>query len=394
VILADHETSSAISASMLASNDWRCVWFDTVAAVFVHVSNDEVLRRHEVDFAARHFRPEPAFEPRGTASLVASSKGLRNVAAILLKNGSEKARGLLVLGLQHAHTAVDNDPGNGEAWKMLGQLELMRESPTPEPIPRFRLLFDPVFDLSSVRSTYALKRAADEVPNDFTTLLCLAGLFKDRAMIEAELPVLDRLAGLTTVNPSQVEARESAKARRAAMRASLGPPPPDSWDNLNELRKIVGDLLARGRAATAADYLERASAPESRPWDETDRIATLRLHLGEPAAARAIWQKAPAPPKPAVRQARVAATLLVEGSFDRAREEYHGAIKADPELFEAHYGLAVLEQDAGRADDALKAARRAVATAPTEFARSAARSVVATVTPYASSAIAEEKTSR
>jgi tetratricopeptide (TPR) repeat protein len=178
------------------------------------------------------------------------------------------------------------------------------------------------------------------------------------------------------------------------MRASLGPPPPDSWDNLNELRKIVGDLLSRGRAATAADYLERASAPESRPWDETDRIATLRLHLGEPAAARANWQKAPAPPKPAVRQARVAATLLVEGSFDRAREEYHGAIKADPELFEAHYGLAVLEQDAGRADDALKAARRAVATAPTDFARSAAQLVVATVTPYASSAIAEEKPPR
>ncbi|MBV8676361.1 MAG: hypothetical protein JO355_04225, partial [Planctomycetaceae bacterium] len=48
-----------------------------------------------------------------------------------------------------------------------------------------------------------------------------------------------------------------------------------------------------------------------------------------------------------------------------------------------HYGLAVLEQDAGRAAEALAEARAAEARAPSDVARAAARAIAAFVEPYA-----------
>jgi Tfp pilus assembly protein PilF len=86
----------------------------------------------------------------------------------------------------------------------------------------------------------------------------------------------------------------------------------------------------------------------------------------------------------------VAITYLVEGRFEEARESIRSANKADASLFDAHFVLAVLEQDAGRAPEALAAARKAEAIAPNDVARSALRQIRALVTPYAISPVAEE----
>ncbi len=117
----------------------------------------------------------------------------------------------------------------------------------------------------------------------------------------------------------------------------------------------------------------------------TDRLATLRLHLGEPDRARAHWEKAANPPRPAVRAARVALTHFVEGSFDAARRSYRAALTIAPDLFEAHYGLAVLAQDEGRASESLAEAREAAAHAPNDVARSAAQAIASFAAPYTGS---------
>src|SRR5947199_221097 len=65
------------------------------------------------------------------------------------------------------------------------------------------------------------------------------------------------------------------------------------------------------------------------------------------------------------------------------RRNYRVALEDDPNLFEALYGLAILEQDDGRAADALPLARRAVDAAPGDAARSAARAILAVVEPFA-----------
>lgn len=390
VVLADHEMNASVSARLLASADWRCVWFDPIAAVFVHAAHDEIVRRYQVDFAGRHFRPGPETEPRGADALLASARGIRNIASLLPPGGPGRA-GLVLLGMAHARRYEQALPGVADGWKMLGQLEMLRDVSSVQPAPRFRMPFDPVLDLSTVRSTHALKRALEATPDDFSTLLMLERAFETRGMTEAAVPLLERLVGLTAVNRIQVQTQAQAAASLAAGRAALGPEPAPAWQNLDELRGIVSDLLARGRARSAALYLEKASPAESRPWDETDRIATLWLHLGEPARAREVWLGASGLPSsgPGVRLARVAVTHLVEGRFEAARRSFDEALAAGPDLFEAHYGRAILEQDAGRAGEALAAARRAEASAPSDWARSAARGVVSLVTPYAVPPLAE-----
>jgi tetratricopeptide (TPR) repeat protein len=176
--------------------------------------------------------------------------------------------------------------------------------------------------------------------------------------------------------------QQGAIAQAALLRAQLGPEPPTKWKNLAELDGAVDRLLQSGRARGAAELLARAYPPEARPWPVADRLATLRLHLGEPAVARAIWQGALDPPRPALRDARVALTYMAEYDLARARGGYRAAVEREPKLFEAWYGLAVLARDAGDAKAALDAARRAAAAAPTDFARRAAKDLAALVEPY------------
>ncbi len=95
VILVDLEGNGNVGATLLASPDWRCVWLDELAAVFVHVAYGDVVNEHAIDLGERHFRPEPNTIPRGVDALIASAKGLRNLALPLL--GTEHALALMRL---------------------------------------------------------------------------------------------------------------------------------------------------------------------------------------------------------------------------------------------------------------------------------------------------------
>ncbi|WP_406700376.1 tetratricopeptide repeat protein [Singulisphaera sp. Ch08] len=386
VVLAGHAVNASIGANMMTSSHWRCVWFDPIVGVFVHDSNTEIVRTDQVDFAARHFRPNSATTPQGIDALVATVKAIWTYAGVLQAySRSDLARPMVLLGLDYARKIVQNDPDSPTGWKLIGEIETARE-PAKEAmnrVPRYRFSFDPVFDLSAVRATYALRRAHLAAPNDFLTLLLLSHLYQDRLMYEAVIPLYERLIGLRPINQSQSETQAKSTLELEQLRGQLGPEIRSTWENRSELDRIVVSMLATGRAEAAADLLERAYPSETRPWEITDRIATLRLHLGEAERARILWQKASAPPQPAVRSARVAVTYLVEGSFDEARRLYQEAIQDDADLFEAHYGLAVLEQDAGRAFEALRHAQLAAKQAPNDVARSSAQIIVSETRPFA-----------
>ena len=170
----------------------------------------------------------------------------------------------------------------------------------------------------------------------------------------------------------------------------LGSPPATTWRNLSELDQIVTAQLAAGRAESAAVLLERAYPPEKASWEIIDKMATLRLHLGEPARARELWRKATTIPEPGIQDARIGTTYLVEGDFDAARRHYQQALNANPNLFEAHYCLAVLEQDAGQARPAYEQADLALEAAQNDSARSAARAIAAGVARFARVSNAED----
>lgn len=386
-VLVGHANGADLGATILANPGWRCVWFDPIVAVFIHKSYATAVESHGVDLAARHFVPDPSTEPHGIPALVATARALWTYAGVLQSRGrSDLARPLVLLGLDYSRRIQQIDPGDFNGWKLAGVLESSREpidaTHASSPVPRYRLPFDPIHDLSMVRATHALRRALEIAPGDFTTVLLLFKLFEARGMDEAASPLLDRMGRHVPINKDQALFVREASAGAAQLRARLGPGPPSSWDNLSQLEQAVDGLLSRGRTRSAAEFLERAYPDEPRAWDVTDRMATLWLHLGEPARARALWEEAVAPPRPALRSARLAMSHLVEGSFEAARQHYRASLSAEPDLFEAAYGLAVLEQDAGRASAARSAARQALVAAPGAVARSAAQTILNVLRPY------------
>jgi tetratricopeptide (TPR) repeat protein len=382
VVLVDHEFNWAKGATLLKSDHWRCVWFDAIAAVFVHDSHAEVVRTNAVDFAARHFHPDRSQPSPEIAELSHSSKALRKYVTALAGSRSDVGRPLVWLGLDNARRVLEESPGSSDAWKDLGQLELFREPP-PQQVPRFRSPFDPIFDLSIVRATYALRRALELAPYDSVTLMTLKMAYDSRLMHEAALPLLERMEGGRALKRLELLEKPANGTIRAEYLRKLGPPPPRTWRNLSELDQIVTAQLSSGRAASAALTLEAAHPAERAPAEVVDRIATLWLHLGEPALARELWQKAVAVPEPPIRASRIGTTYLVEGDFATARRFLRQALEANPDLFEANYCLAVLEQDAGDAQSAYDLARAAAGAAPDEASRSAARAIAFSAAHFA-----------
>lgn len=386
VVLADNVEAAPVGATLLGSSGWRCVWFDPIATVFVHESNKEIAQEYAVDFAARHFRPSPSTDPAGVAELTAAAKALTKYAGSLQGQGRfTTSRPLTMLGLDYARRVVRLTPAQAEGWKLVGQLELSREPQGREAIPRFRQPLDPVLDLAAIRATYAIRQALERAPDDFLSLLMLGMTYRARGMDEAALPAFERLVKQTPINADQRATIQAMLDQLPALRSKAGPIPPlQAPANRSEHERIVGELLAAGRARTAAEFIERNFPAEARAWDEADRLAALWLHLGEPARARAIWQQVLEPPRPGLRAARVAASYLAENDFEHARQSYKDALALEPNLFEALYGLAVLEQDAGRAAAALESARRALEAGPPNAAsRDAARAIEQWVAPYA-----------
>ena len=358
--------NGAMVATLLSARRWRCVWFDPIAALFVHDSRGAVIQSHQVDFLARHYRAEAEAGGDDPAFLLGMTRSLRGVASALRgrPGGEAGARALIWLGLDYARRIRALNPTSLDGYKQAGLLDFLRDPlPSEQAIPRYRLPFDPTIDLSLVTASYELTHALEIAPDDGISLYSLANLDMMRGMDESAVPLLERFARQPDKNLTQQEVKSRVVEQVAEIRRKLGPAPASAWKNLSELEQVFDRLSRSGRAATAVEVAEAAHRDEARPWPWADRLATIRLHLGQPSRARAIWRSATDAPA-ATRAARVAATHLVEGNLESARKSYAEATAIDPNLFEAHFGLATLEQGAGRAEAAVNSARLADWCAP------------------------------
>lgn len=383
-ILVDlvHVEVADVATTLLADPDWRCTWFDGIAAVFVPANSKAASAA--LDFGALHFRPPRDSEDTSPDQALATAKALAHVVMMLTQRGHiERTLPKVLLGERLARKARQATPRRAEPWKYLGLLEAFRE---PIEAPRFRMPFDPIFDLSPARATFMLREALALKPDDARCLVTLSQLYGSRGMHEAAYEVNLKLATLRPPNQKlAITAQMNQIGIDAAARnlAEMGPAPTGGTPrNQDERNRLLSALRASGRAATIADFLERSHPPEKRPWGVTDELATIWLHLGRPDLARAVWRSCTRPPNPAIVRARVAASYLVEDDFDPARDEYQEALRLDPNLFEAQFGLAILEQDAGNADAARAAARLARGLAPNNVARNAVVALEDFVDPY------------
>ncbi len=395
IVVADHQYSSSVEATLLASGDWRCVYWDELAGVYVHQSYREVVERDEVVFGAAHFARGGDLESLSLADAATAARGGRNVASGLsARRRDDLAAPIIWEAMDHARRAFVSTTEAAEAWKMFAHLVNLTGRAGPEASGRYRRPFDPLLDLATLRATYATRRAIERNPDDFTLLFMLAEQYRSRGMDAELLPVLERLADLSPKNKTQTSLLASLRAQARSLRATLKgtadqePARGKAWSNLSELEVAVTALLDAGRVASAAEVLAEAYPAEARPWRVADRLALLELHLGRPERARAIWHDAKIEPAAKavyepLRFAREALAEFVGADYDRARELYHDAIARDPSLFEEHYVLSLLECEDGHATSALESARAAERTAPNATAREASKRLIERLEPFA-----------
>jgi tetratricopeptide (TPR) repeat protein len=369
LVLLDHAEHSGAEATLLAEPGWRCVYFDAIASIFVARRPELDGSFPAVDFAARHFR-DSAW--RAEASI---PKGLGEALALINLNAAVRHRpglapswpfrlSLMLLAGDRFRQALAagtaSDPGGGPAaagyWSVLGACywNMIPDLTVAPPGPDGP--WDVAPGLLWAQATYCYRQALQLNPGEVGALLSLHDSFKARRMHDAQQEVVDLMRQARSSNGSRaaVKAPAAPTVKGAVERLP-------AWADRDGLSRAIAELLANGRPAAAVRLFATAGERQIVPsWPASDSVATALLHLGRPAAARRVWERAAEPPSPAVRLARLATAALAALDFPTAEREYRAAIALDPKLGEAQFGLALLFTQLGDAKGAVTAARAAL----------------------------------
>ena len=196
----------------------------------------------------------------------------------------------------------------------MGQIELLRDPPG-KPSPRFRMTFDPVFDLALVRATYAFRRA----------LRARAARFHEPDGAGTGLPGSRRwMRPSFRCSIAWSSISRSILHQRAYLAQAEATPSPASRE---APRRAADDLEEPGRARSDRDRASRSGAGGDGGRDPRGRLSARQGALGRRRIARRpcgfIWASPRRPgtsgsrasqvPRPAVRDARLAAAILAEG---------------------------------------------------------------------------------
>ena len=166
-------TAGPIGATLLGDDHWRCVWFDPIAAVFVH---DSATRGRPS--ARRRLRGASLPAGAGRQARKASRSGWpppRRCAVYADGDPVASRRTGLAARLARPGRVPGHPPRRARLGRRLEDARPDRALPANRrrisPSPRFRLPFDPVVDLSLVRLDVRIAaRPASSARSDFTTL--------------------------------------------------------------------------------------------------------------------------------------------------------------------------------------------------------------------------------
>jgi tetratricopeptide (TPR) repeat protein len=368
LLLLEHQHNHATEAHLLMHPRWRCVYYDALASAFVR--DDAANDFPTVDFAARHFHE--AAQPSVPSLLGAAfreEKALFNLAASLPPSPSAAWRWrvpVLLAALDRARLALDEEPTRADVWVTLGNIywRLDPDSRTAPPSPTEAWSLERNIYLAQASYCYrrALQLQSDSVP----AWRYLAQAFQVRGMVDSQIAAEER----SIHNEPRVtdQERDQATRRRATLAAEGLPAAPARFD---DLPAIATSLLQRHRPEAAARLIQEADphGVAAWPWRFADQAAGLYLHLGWPAEARRVWERAVDCPSAGLRACRLACTYWVERDFDSALRHLQAARIADPRLAEACWGVAMLNAQLGDAGTALEACRAARGLSLSELQR-------------------------
>jgi tetratricopeptide (TPR) repeat protein len=406
LILLDHVEDAGAEATLLAQPDWRCVYYDPVASIFVADRPGEPAREFPaVDFAGRHFR-DPAWR-----AVPAVPLGIGEAAA-MIRLGSELVRrpgigsrwalrfSLMLLASDRSRQGLASGFGSDSGpqataglWNLLGHCSWnmtpdLRVRPAGPDEP-----WDPARSLLMAQAAYSYRRSLEFDRHGASALAALRDSFKARRMSDAQRAASERLFLLKPAGPSSDGATRLGASEQSQTSDGGGEPVP-AWENGPDLARAVNILIENGRPEAAvrlfAEGMRHGIAPS---WPVGDRVAATLLHLGRPDEARELWERV-APPSRALQLARVATTSLAMLDFETALRIYSSALEIDPKLAEAWFGVALLHTQRGDAAAALAAAREGLKRSPTPAQQAFLTAIEAFVAPHSSAQRASPHTPR
>jgi tetratricopeptide (TPR) repeat protein len=371
--------NGASEAFLWTDGDWRCIYFDAVAGVFVRRNSVPPAAYPDVDFAARLFRPGtcPVIPDRPGAALREARALWAMGNAVRVPPAAESRRTAVLLGaLGRAQSGLEQEVSSGTAWAMLGECHRKLLAAPPAPLRTDE--WDPARIVSWAQATYCYCRAVDVAPDDSTFLTLLYNAFWARAMYDAQLAIGERLVALGLATPeqqTQIGKLYFILGQLNQQPAPQGPP-----------AEVFVGLLKCQQPEAALRLAEEAARQGSAnwAWPATDQLAITYLHMGRPADARQVWEQA-SPPAPADRLCRLATTFWVERDFPAATHLYREALAADPRRAEAWWGLAMIHTQKGQAGTALEACRNGLRLQPSEAQRAVLQQLEALLPRYATS---------
>jgi tetratricopeptide (TPR) repeat protein len=381
MIVLDHEQHHASQATLLRSGEWRPVYFDALAAVFLPSGRDGSTATYPtIDFGLRHFRghDEPS-KPGTTSSAFYEARALVKLASDLRQDRAATWRWripMLLHALDRLDRAQRQESVLEEVWTLRGQCHWNLVYDLSLRPPSAKDGWHSSAALPWAQSTWCLRQALEHNGEHLPAWRSLYDSWRARSLPDAMLAVGQQLAALSALVPAQ--RRELTEIERATTDLGSVQELPDEV-----LGHAVDALITRGCAATACELIKiRDVDCAAWNWQRVDCLAAAWMHLGIPKEARELWQAARSAPSEAERVARIADSYLVEQEFERAEGLYQQALQSNPRLTAAWWGLATIYAQRGIASATLDACDHGLAcdlTPVDRFVLTELKSMVASI---------------
>jgi tetratricopeptide (TPR) repeat protein len=362
LILLNHEKEFGAEATLLGDPDWRCVYYDAIASVFLSRRRGLEASFPSVDFVKRHFQ-DPVWQaippvPWG----LAEGKGLLDLGSAVQYRDRLTGRlplSLRLLACDRFRQAIALDPNISGYWTSMGIAcwNMILEPMSVQPGPSAE--WDIATGIVPAQATFCFRRALELNPQEISTLMALHRSFELRGMRDAQQRVgilIDRARAATAVDRNGSSSLDPSQTQVKLQHDVL---PQWGQGKPHDLALRVSDLLKQGRPEAATRlFAEAQDHGIAADWPTSDKVATALLHLGRPELATQVWARAAAPEAPSHREARIATAALAAFDYPAAERGYRAALKLDPTLGEAWLGLAWLYTQRGDSTQALDACQR------------------------------------
>jgi len=386
LILLDHVEDFGAEATLLADPAWRCIYYDPIASIFVsRRRRQQEAPFPDVDFAARHFGASVRNAVTPAPWGIGEAKALLNLGSALPGRPGVASDGslrfsLMLLASDRLRQAVAPGPGSGSdpatagLWSLLGHCYWNMMPDLTVPLPGPEEAWDPARGLLPAQAAFCYRRAVELGRGSIGALNSLHNSYKARRMRDAERSVAAQMRFVRAV------ADQAAVTEESRLKAEAAVQPFPAWESREGLEHAIDALLEDGRAETVVRLLAEAEDRGVVPsWHACDRVAAALMHLGRPAEAQRVWERAADPPSPSLQLARRATAALAALDFPTAEHTYRAALEHDASLGEAWLGLTLLYTERGEAGESLTSAREGLRHSLTTAQRSWLRGVEALV---------------